>query len=109
MTNKDALATQIAALDIKMKADAETLKRLKAELVGLVGDGGATLETTLATVSVTQRTPNRETGQVTFGLDINTCLAQDARVRANLVKQGVVTETQKVVKGQAPTVKVKAK
>ncbi|MAD95763.1 MAG: hypothetical protein CMB99_00310 [Flavobacteriaceae bacterium] len=109
MTNKDALATQIAVLDAKMKADAETLKRLKAELVEVVGTEGDTIETTLATITVTRQTEDRNTGQVTYGLDTTTFLAQDARVRANLVKQGIVTETEKVTKGQAPTVKVKAK
>lgn len=109
MTTQDALALEIATLDARIKRDSEQLNLLKAELVQKVGDGGATIELTTATVTITQQTQDRATGQFVFALDVNTFAAQDERVQANLVKQGIVSKTQKVTKGQAPSVRVKAK
>ena len=109
MTTQDMLALEIATLDARIKADSERLAAKKAELIAEVGTGGATIETTLATITVTKQTEDRNTGQVVFGLDVDTFLAQDERVQANLVKQGIITKAQKVTTGQAPTVKVKAK
>lgn len=109
MTTQDALALEIATLDARIKADSERLKTLKQNLVDQVGTGGATIELTTATVTVTRETTDRHTGQFTFALDINGFMAQDERVQANLIKQGVVSKTEKVTRGQAPTVKVKAK
>lgn len=109
MTTQDALALEIAATDARIKAETTKLADLKAKLIKKVGDGGATIETSLGTVTVTRQTQDRNTGQVVFGFDLNTFLAQDERVQANLVKQGIVTKAQKITKGQSPTVKVKAK
>ena len=109
MTTQDALALEIAALDAKIKADTEKSKALKAELVKKVGEAGATIELATATVTVTKQTQDRNTGQFSFGLDVQVFAEQDERVQANLIKQGIVTKTQKVIRGQAPVVKVKAK
>ena len=109
MTKQDAIALEIAVLDARIKADAIKLSELKAKLIAKVGTGGATIELTSATVTVTQQTESRPTGQFSFALDPSTFVTLDERIQANLVKQGVVTKTQKVISGQAPTVRVKAK
>lgn len=109
MTTQDALALEIAALDARIKADTEALAAKKAALIKKVGNGGATIETALATITVTRQTEDRRTGQYGYALDLDGFMAQDERVKANLVKQGIVSQTEKVTKGQAPTVKVKAK
>jgi len=109
MNTQTTLAAQIAMLDARIKAQNEELAQLKADLIAEVGDAGATIETSIATVTVTKQTEDRNTGQVVFSLDVNTFLAQDERVQANLVKQGVVSKQQKITRGQAPSVRVKAK
>lgn len=109
MTTEQALALEIATLDARIKADGVRLKALKADLIDQVGDEGDTIEVTSATITVTKRTQDRSTGQFSYALDLNGFMAQDERVRANLLKQGIVSQTEKKISGQAPTVKVKAK
>lgn len=109
MNTRTTLAAQIAMVDATIKAKTAELAKLKAELIAEVGDAGDTIETAIATITVTRQTEDRNTGQVVYGFDLNTFLTQDERVQANLVKQGIVTKAQKVTKGQSPTVKVKAK
>lgn len=109
MTNQDALAVEIAALDARIKVDTEKLKNLKDQLIKKVGPNGAKIETVTATVTVTQQTYGRPTGTFSYGLDSSVFMSQDEHVKANLIKQGIVTQTEKVISGTAPTVKVKAK
>lgn len=109
MTNQDALAIEIVALDARIKKDTEKLKTLKADLVKKVGTDGETIETVNATVTITAETFGRPTGTYVFGLDSAVFSAQDEHVQANLIKQGIVTKKQKVISGQDPVVKVKHK
>lgn len=106
MTTENALALEIAALTAESKKLEAKLAAKKAELVEQVGDGGAVIDTALGKVTVTQQTADRRTGQFQFGLSVDTFVTLDERVQANLIKQGVVTKTEKVTRGTAPVVKV---
>lgn len=109
MTTENALALEIAALTKTIKDTQEKLDAKKAELVTQVGDGGAVIETALGKVTITQQTQDRPTGQFSYSLSVETFMTLDERVKANLIKQGVVAQTEKVTKGQAPVVKVSFK
>lgn len=109
MTIENALALEIAALDQEIKAATEKLAAKKAELVAQVGDAGCVIETALGKVTVTRQTEDRRTGQFVFALNTDGFMTLDERVQANLIKQGVVSKTEKVTRGQAPVVKVSAK
>lgn len=109
MTTENALALEIAIIDARIKKDAELLNAKKAELIAQVGDEGATIETALAKIQVTRKTEDRSTGMFSFALNTDGFNALDERVQANLIKQGVVSKTEKVTRGSAPTVKVLAK
>lgn len=109
MTTQNALALEIAALDKEIKEANEKLNARKAELIAQVGDAGATIETALGKVTVTRQTEDRRTGQFVFALNTDGFITLDERVQANLIKQGVVSKTEKVTKGQAPVVKVSAR
>lgn len=109
MTTQNALALEIAIIDARIKKDSEALTAKKAELIAQVGTEGATIETALAKVQVTRQTEDRRTGTFSFALSTDGFNGLDERVQANLIKQGVVTKTEKVTRGSAPTVKVIAK
>lgn len=109
MTTQDALALEIAILDARIKADTAKLAESKAKLIEKVGTGGATIETTLAKITVTQQTEDRRTGTFSFALSTDTFITLDERVQANLIKQGVVSKVEKTISGQKPIVKVSAK
>ena len=100
------VAVEVAVLVASIKTNQEALDDAKAQLIRLVGDSGETFETHLGKVQVTQRTSDRKTGQYSFSLNSEVFNGLDERVQANLVKQGVVSKTEKVIKGQAPVVKV---
>ena len=103
--NDTALA--VAALVSNIKKQEDKLAKAKADLIALVGDDGQTIKVPLGTVTVTKRTEDRSTGQFSYSLDTTAFMALDERIQANLRKQGVVKQTEKVTKGQAPTVRVK--
>jgi len=109
MTTENALALEIAALDVSIKKEQEKLAAKKAELIAQVGTEGATFDTALGKVTVTRQTDDRRTGQFTFSLSVDEFNLLDERVQANLIKQGVVIKAEKVTKGQNPVVKVSAK
>ena len=109
MTANNALALEVAALTQQIKDAQAKLDAAKQALIGQVGDGGAIFETALGKVTVTKQTFDRKTGQFSYALSIDTFMTLDERVRANLLKQGVVTQSEKITRGQAPVVKVSAK
>ena len=109
MTTDNALALEVAALTKVLNETQERLNLAKAKLVEQVGDGGATFDTALGKITVTQQTFDRKTGQFSYALSVETFMTLDERVKANLIKQGVVTQTEKVTRGQAPVVKFSAK
>lgn len=99
-------ALEVASLVSAIKRQEDSLAEAKVRLIALVGDGGETFTTAIGKVQVTQRTEDRATGQYSFGLDNTQFNLLDERVQANLIKQGVVSKTEKVIRGQAPVVKV---
>jgi len=110
MTNtSNVIAMEIALLDQRIKADAALLSAKKAELIELVGDEGASIETAIAKIQVTKQTFERKTGTYSFSLNTDAFNTLDERIQANLLKQGVVSKKEKVIAGSAPMVKVVAK
>lgn len=109
MTKENALALEIAAITGRIKSETATLAAKKAELIKMAGDGGAKYDTALGVVTVTQQTQSRNTGQFSFSLSVTEFNLLDERVQANLIKQGVVAKTEKVISGTAPVVKVSLK
>jgi hypothetical protein len=105
----NAIALEIAIIDARIKADSTKLAAKKAELIAEVGTEGATIETALAKVQVTRQTESRKTGTFSFSLNTDNFNTLDERIQANLIKQGVVSKTEKVISGSSPTVKVLAK
>lgn len=105
MTAKN-IALEIAAIQQRINKESEILAQRKAELVALVGSEGETFDTALAKVQVTKQTVDRATGQFSFALDTTAFLAQDERIQANLIRDGVVVRNEKITRGTAPVVKV---
>ena len=109
MTTQNALALEIASLTQQIKAMQDKLSERKADLIEQVGNGGATFETALGKITVTQQTEDRATGQYSYALDTKVFMTLDERVKANLIKQGVVSQSEKITRGQSPVVKVSAR
>lgn len=105
----NAIALEIAIIDARIKADSIALAAKKAALIEQVGDEGATIETALAKVQVTQQTFERKTGTFSFSLNTDAFNTLDERIQANLIKQGVVSKKEKIVSGSSPMVRVIAK
>lgn len=102
-------ALEVASLVSSIKRQEDELAQAKIRLIALVGDSGDKFETALGTVTVTQQTLDRATGTYSYSLDSTAFNALDERIQANLIKQGVVLKTEKVIRGQAPVVKVTLK
>lgn len=109
MNKNEKLALQIAAKKIAQNEVEAAYNKLKTQLLELVGDDGASYDNDLAKVSVTKRTVSRLTGKVAYSLDPDKFLELDPHVRANLIKQGVITEKKVTISGQAPSVRVSLK
>lgn len=104
--NAENLALEIAALQQRINKDSADLAAKKVELVKLVGNEGQTFTTALGKVQVTKQTVDRATGQFSFALSVEAFLAQDERIQANLIRDGVVVRNEKITRGTAPVVKV---
>lgn len=109
MSDSNLIALEVASLVSAIKKSEETLAAAKTRLIILVGDGGSKFETALGVVTVTQQTLDRRTGTFSYALNLDGFNTLDERVQANLLKQNVVTKTEKVTKGTAPMVKVTLK